>query len=327
MLLDEPGAISAAAASVRDTSHDHGAQQLADQAESASGLPQSTEKFAQAALPSLSEICSAQWTTLENIPGEVRADWVQIFSECLTSLAAVFLASKALLALPPRGGRARTESLSRLLRARIREWKAGQFTELWARLVSQQAHRDLRKREQRPPPAVEGVTPQTLRRVAQLVNAGRLSQAAALLCSKGVATRTVETQAKGEALFPEGDSQSPPPPASAPTTEIDAALIRKILLSSPKATKPGPSGLRLEHLHTIVDSRKPGVEETLLVALSRLTNLAISGGLSPAIQPYLCGGRLVPLNKKDNRLRPVVVGETLRSLFAKAALAELGLLA
>jgi len=66
------------------------------------------------------------------------------------------------------------------------------------------------------------------------------------------------------------------------------------------------------------------VEAELLEALTLLTNLAVSGRLPLPLQPFLCGGRLVPVLKKDNGIRPIVVGELLRSLIAKVALAELG---
>ena len=44
--------------------------------------------------------------------------------------------------------------------------------------------------------------------------------------------------------------------------------------------------------------------------------------MPPERQPYLCGGRLIPLNKKDSGIRPLVVGEILRALVAKLALRE-----
>ena len=98
--------------------------------------------------------------------------------------------------------------------------------------------------------------------------------------------------------------------------------MRKLLLTAPKASKPGPSGLRLELL-TVLDNRKPGIEETLLASLTRFINSALAGGLPQSLQPYLCGGRLIPVKKKDNGLRPVVAGEVLRSIVARAALMEL----
>ena len=75
----------------------------------------------------------------------------------------------------------------------------------------------------------------------------------------------------------------------------------------------------MEHLR-----QKPTIEADLLEALTLLTNLAVSGRLPLSLQPFLCGGRLVHVCKKDNGIRPIVVGELLRSLIAKVALAMLG---
>ena len=57
----------------------------------------------------------------------------------------------------------------------------------------------------------------------------------------------------------------------------------------------------------------------MLEVLTAFVNIALSGGLPEDVRPYLCGGRLVPLIKKDGGLRPLVVGEFLRSLVAKLA--------
>ena len=53
-----------------------------------------------------------------------------------------------------------------------------------------------------------------------------------------------------------------------------------------------------------------------------LTNVALSGYLPVSIRPYFCGGRLVPINKKDAGIRPLVVGECLRAIIAKTAMHE-----
>ena len=40
------------------------------------------------------------------------------------------------------------------------------------------------------------------------------------------------------------------------------------------------------------------------------------------LQCYICGGRLIPLNKKDHGIRPLVVGELFRAIVAKMILKE-----
>ncbi len=47
---------------------------------------------------------------------------------------------------------------------------------------------------------------------------------------------------------------------------------------------------------------------------------ACEGGLLDAMALVLCAASLIPLNKKDGGIRPIVVGETLRRLFGKTLL-------
>ena len=71
------------------------------------------------------------------------------------------------------------------------------------------------------------------------------------------------------------------------------------------------------------EDRRMNVEPALLSGLTALSNTALSGYLPHSLQPILCGGRLVPVRKKDGGIRPIVVGEVLRAVIAKAAFAEL----
>ena len=192
--------------------------------------------------------------------------------------------------------------------------------------LSTSRHARRKQKTDKQHPHSHGISPSTLKRVAHLVDQGRHSQAAALLCSRGIAERSVETHEKVGKLFPAAPAHQPASAAFAPTphVEIETSRLRQELLSTPKGLAPGPSGLRVEHLRTVLEDRKPTVEAELLEALTLLTNLAVSGRLPLPLQPFLCGGRLVPVLKKDNGIRPIVVGELLRSLIAKVALAELG---
>ena len=125
-------------------------------------------------------------------------------------------------------------------------------------------------------------------------------------------------------LLPHKPHLEPVVSAASPSVDVDDETLRKILLQTPKGLAPGPSGLRIEHIRAVMEDRKQGVEEGLLEAFTLLANSAISGRLPLSLQPYLCGGRLIPVRKKDGGIRPIVVGEVLRSLIAKAALAEMG---
>ena len=53
-----------------------------------------------------------------------------------------------------------------------------------------------------------------------------------------------------------------------------------------------------------------------------MANLCVSGYLPNDLQEYFCSVRLVPLNKKDDGIRPIVVGEFLWGMVSKLALKE-----
>ena len=99
--------------------------------------------------------------------------------------------------------------------------------------------------------------------------------------------------------------------------EVTATEVEKLILRTPCGLSPGPSGLRAEHLRTW-KGHTPRVDE-VLEAFTTITNLALGGYLPQELQSYICGGKLVPLRKKDSGIRPLVVGECLRAIIAKAA--------
>jgi hypothetical protein len=81
-----------------------------------------------ASAPAMTTICGARWDTPEYLPPEFRHRWHGVLERCLRAFARspsllnlrlLFLASKALLAAPPRGGKARAEAVCRMLRERF----------------------------------------------------------------------------------------------------------------------------------------------------------------------------------------------------------------
>ena len=85
--------------------------------------------------------------------------------------------------------------------------------------------------------------------------------------------------------------------------EVDIVLTR-----TPTGLAAGPSGLRAEHLSM------PVVYDSLGESLTSIIVLPLEGSLPECQRPYLCGGQVVPLLKKDRGIRPLVVGECLRAL-------------
>ena len=54
-----------------------------------------------------------------------------------------------------------------------------------------------------------------------------------------------------------------------------------------------------------------------MTAITTLIQLLLSGECDAEQRPYLCGGRLVPLQKKLGGIRPLVVGELFKLLTGK----------
>ena len=97
-------------------------------------------------------------------------------------------------------------------------------------------------------------------------------------------------------------------------------ITRECILHFPRSSAASPSGLRPSHLQACL--RKAGRGAALVTALARLARLWIEGALPPSHAQAWCGATLIPLVKKDNGVRPVAIGETLRRLVGKVLLAS-----
>ena len=67
----------------------------------------------------------------------------------------------------------------------------------------------------------------------------------------------------------------------------------------------------------------PVGQDLVVAALTKFCNLLLSGGVPHSVAPYFYGARLHGAKKKDGSLRPIAVGEVLRRLAAKSAMASL----
>ena len=113
-----------------------------------------------------------------------------------------------------------------------------------------------------------------------------------------------------------GNLEPFPPSADLPWDD----LVRSAILHFPRSSAAGPSGLRPGHLQDCI--RRPGRGAGLVSALSNLARLWIEGKLPPDHAPAWCGATLIPLMKKDNGVRPVAIGDTLRRLVGKVLLSS-----
>ena len=101
--------------------------------------------------------------------------------------------------------------------------------------------------------------------------------------------------------------------------QVDAARVESCLRSFHRLSGSGPSGLKPLHAQDVANTSS---RDELLEHLTALVNILARGDAPPSIAPFLAGAGLTALPKKDEDIRPVAVGETLRRLTAKCLCAE-----
>ena len=234
--------------------------------------------------------------------------------------------TKLILAAPVHGGKQRQHTTERLLRARLSKWHAGDIGTLWSD-VKAAWDKSSGKRRVRAVRDLSCELPQDLppaasRRVCQLAAVGALSKACKVLCSRGVASDTPETRDKLIRLFP--TLAQPVTITTSQRGTYDSAEIRSVVERMPSSLAPGPSGLRSDYFKAVLKLPDKPVVEHFLHSLCEFVNVAVSGSLPAAIQPYLCGGKVIPCNKKDRGIRPIVLGDLLRNLVSTCVLRDSG---
>ena len=272
--------------------------------------------------PTLLEVLKAPWSTIEYIPKEVREAWSGIFSTALVaftakpsidSLTHLFLTSKVLLAAPRHGGSKRQEALIRLLQSRLLRWQANKIPELWRDTSREYQTRLLKKgkraRDGNPTASEEQkqMNDADIRRVIHFVDNNLTSRACNLLCSRGVVADSAANRERISNLFPAPFQQLRSITVDSSDYSVDEARLLKLISNWPRGLAPGPSGLRAEHLRVALQwgtSTKATAQ-----SLIDLATQALSGALPQEIIPGFIAGRLVPLNEKDQGVRPVVIGE------------------
>ena len=108
---------------------------------------------------------------------------------------------------------------------------------------------------------------------AQAGDQGLLSRAASQLCSRGIAPENADTFKKIEARFPEGALPLNVSGLAAPTIEVAATTVKKIILSSPKRLAAGCSGLSAEHVRAVRQDRNAGRAGSTLELLTKFANM------------------------------------------------------
>ena len=116
---------------------------------------------------------------------------------------------------------------------------------------------------------------------------------------------------------PPNRAQPPPPVSTISARVFTSSEVFSAALSFPKGSAAGPSGMRPEHLKSILKNTSPALANKTLAALTKVTNAMAAGKVPAQVRPFLCGARLIAGKKKDNSLRPIAVGNLLRRIVAK----------
>ena len=118
------------------------------------------------------------------------------------------------------------------------------------------------------------------------------------------------------------DLDLPPPPddqLASPITVTKQEVLAGIM-SFPKSSGTGPDGLRHGHLRDLVGRSTAASGDRLLIELTAFINMTLRGEVPGFALPIFYGASLIAIKKKDEGIRPIAVGNTLRRLAAKVGL-------
>jgi hypothetical protein len=71
------------------------------------------------------------------------------------------------------------------------------------------------------------------------------------------------------------------------------------------------------HLQKALLVRNTETAESFTTAITKVVNWCLAGKTPRELSIYLAGAPIIPLAKKDNGIRPIAIGETLRRLVSK----------
>lgn len=214
--------------------------------------------------------------------------------------------------------------MSAILTDRLRRWQAGDLVSLWedARIEGGQQLSAVRKKK--------SLGKLNAQRALFLAKEGRFRDAMRSLNSQGCAQQN-DTEALQELHQLHPNHQLPEWSDSLPASLcVNSELVLEILKKFPRASSPGYSKLRAQHLlDAILGTTAPSAQDCL-ESLTRWICLALSGSFDRRIAPWLTGAPLTALYKKQDQqggVRPIAVGETLRRLISRICCASVRFLA
>ena len=95
--------------------------------------------------------------------------------------------------------------------------------------------------------------------------------------------------------------------------------VLKEIASFAAGSSPGRSSLRFDDLREAFNCSVPLVAQNCLESFTSVVNIFLSGSAASAASKYVCGAKLIALNKHSDTIRPIAVGEIIRRIVSKVA--------
>ena len=261
---------------------------------------------------------------IKNQPEQVR-NWVlqAMFARCILPAGR-----------GPRAGDAYSQA--RLVRERLRRWRAGEFVQLWDEAVELTRERPRqgrprkrgrpgrRRQQQQEQDEQESQAKRNAERATTLAQDGQYTKALQALTSAGMASHSSANIQVMREKHPPAVARDPTPlPATdLPQLTFTQLEVDKSVKKFRRGSAPGPTGLRPEHLRVALQAA-PARTDRVRKSLTSVVNVMVGGGVPQEVAPYLAGARLHAALKKDGGLRPIAVGNLLRRLVGKCCIARL----
>ena len=272
-------------------------------------------------LPSLSDICNLRCPTLRFVPNNAKAAFARVLSATLRTVVSEYTveAWTKLLMLPkcvlPSAKRRGRHNRPVPIDALCRMWSEGRLSDLWHRALQRSPTTSHSNRAEGDPGNKKIVS------AISLAQDGLYGKACQALTSSGVAPNNDDTWKLLVSKHPHSPCPSVPPVSDVEFKLPSDQNLMSILMSFPKLTAAGPSGLRIQHL---IDAAEVPLQTPLLQSLKAVINILSSGKAPKELAIYLAGGNLTALNKATlGDIRPIAVGEVLRRLVGKCLCAAL----
>ena len=258
--------------------------------------------------PELSRTLTSLWQSLASHPEDENL-WIMasIFFRCI---------------LPAGQDLNLDDNFSKMqqIKERLRRWQTSECGALWEEAKATQVVKARRGRRRKGAVGQDQLSleERNAMRCKTKAQEGQYTRAVQALVSCGLAEFTPASLAEMQQKHPPPARPQPPPPVTnIPSKSFTSSEVAEAALSFQKGSAAGPSGMRPEHLKSILKNTSSALANKALAALTRAVNVMAAGKVPQQVRPFLCGARLVAGAKKDNSLRPIAVGNLLRRVVAK----------